>query len=423
MKKLAILFAAITLMLCIAACATVPGSYAELTPDATASGTQSTTGTTPEDTTGSTSGKTEPSTNVTNPSTPEDTIPVDPTEPSTTPSEPEKEETKPQEQKPPATKPTEPKPTDPPATEPPHTHQYTSTTTDSTCATEGKIVYKCECGDSYTKSIQKKDHQYTLTKTVESTTSKKGYKEYTCSGCGKTYKEELPLKKGAMETDVCGSSLWLKPMRHGGYYDFAVQIFDLINSQTIYKEAYDKSFPLVDEKIKLVNWFTDTYRYAAYPYSYTVYETKEGEQHWTVWGDEETFATMAKISTECKRILAEIGVTSGMKQKDAIIKINDYLVRTRYYEYDKSKVDGSPEFSIFNSAAVCHNYSMAFQMLCLHAGIECHYYSSNTMNHAWNKVYFSDGTYAWVDVCWNDSDSPNRYLLITTEQLLKDHSL
>lgn len=86
-------------------------------------------------------------------------------------------------------------------------------------------------------------------------------------------------------------------------------------------------------------------------------------------------------------------------------------------------------------------------MLCLGAGIECHYYPSKTMNHAWNLVYFDDGTSYWVDVCWNDvqyqlpngtivetsvsngvpSASVKRlresYLLITTEKLLIDHTL
>ena len=463
MRKLTLLFAILTMILCVVACtpqevsaptSTEPNptiSTDTTLQEGTVPDTSTTEGTTPNTTTPN---ETTPGTNTSVP--PEST---ETTTPSTQPSEPEKEE-------PPATeettpKPTEPKPTEPKPTEPPHVHKYTSKETSPTCEKDGKITYTCDCGHSYSESagkklghtynstktestcsqagkivytctrcgysydesLAKKDHQYKLTNTVESTTSKKGYKEYTCSVCGKSYKEELPLKKGAMETDTCGSSLWLKPLRHGGYYDFATKIFNLIAEGTQYKEAYDKSFPLVDKKMTLVNWFTDTYRYAAYPFSYTVYNTKEGEEHWTIWGEDETYATMDSVHNECKRILREIGVTSGMSQKEAITKINDYLVKTRYYEYDKSKVDGSPEFSIFNSAAICHNYAVAFQMLCLEAGIECHYYSSNTMNHAWNKVYFSDGTYYWVDVCWNDSEKPNRYLLITTEQLLKDHSL
>ncbi|MBQ8806123.1 MAG: transglutaminase domain-containing protein [Bacteroidaceae bacterium] len=382
--------------------------------------------------------------------------------PVTIPTEPEKEETKP-----PVTNQTEPPATEPPTkpTEPPHEHKYTSKEVAPTCEKEGKTVYTCNCGKTYTETTKEKlghqytsertestcsqagktvytctrctktysesheklDHNYTLTKTVESTTSKKGYKEYTCSACGKTYQEELPLKKGALETDMCGKNLWLKPLKHGGYYDFVSKVFEYINNGITYDEATGGKWVEYPEGVEfrtLIDWFGDTYRYAAYPFSYTVYRYDDGRpMQFLIWGEDEDYAQMSAVSAECKRILAELGITSSTTQKEAIIRINKYLCEHSYYEYDESKRDGSPYASMFTEGKVCHNYAMAFQMLCLHAGIECHYYSSNTMNHAWNKVYFSDGTYYWVDVCWNDNDDITEYLLLTTEQLLKSHSL
>ena len=141
------------------------------------------------------------------------------------------------------------------------------------------------------------------------------------------------------------------------------------------------------------------------------------------WGKETDYDTMDAVSIECQRILQGLNINSNTTQKEAIIRINRYLCENSYYEYDESKRDGYPYASIMNEGKVCHNYALAFQMLCLHAGIECEYYASDTMNHAWNKVYCSDGTYYWVDVCWNDGKDITKYLLLTTEQLLTTHSL
>ena len=108
--------------------------------------------------------------------------------------------------------------------------------------------------------------------------------------------------------------------------------------------------------------------------------------------------------------------------------------------------NSSVYYAVFAPGANCYSYSMAFQMFCMVAGIECHYYPSQTMNHAWNIVYLGDMMF-WVDVTWNDvkyqlpdgtvveasvenglsaakvEKLRTSYLLIITEQLLEDHTL
>ena len=138
---------------------------------------------------------------------------------------------------------------------------------------------------------------------------------------------------------------------------------------------------------------------------------------------------------------------------DAIYLINNYICESRVYGYGNFQYNtaeyrySSTYYSIFAREANCYNYAIAFQMLCLGCGIECHYYPSQTMNHAWNQVYFDDGNSFWVDTCWNDAQYKfsngtivetsvangvpadkvkkyrEMYLMITTEQLLKDHTL
>lgn len=306
----------------------------------------------------------------------------------------------------------------------PHKHQYVVINVKPLCTTDGKIIYQCDCGESYFEIIPQVGHHYKCVETKESTVMEVGYTTYQCSRCNNTYTTKLPAVQGAVNTDMCGKSLWLQPLKHEKYYDFTSQVFTLLRQKVTYKDIHKYPIALPDNTKQLItDWFSSAYYYAAYYCSYTISTDKNSNESWIIWADELDYQTLDVISAECTRILKELNITSDTTQKEAIIRINEYLRTTRYYQYDKSKIDGSLYNSIFNEAAVCHNYALAFQMLCLHAGIECDYYSSKTMVHAWNKVYFSDGTYYWVDPCWNDAKRPNRYLLITTEQLLKDHSL
>ena len=113
-------------------------------------------------------------------------VPVEETQPKTTVSD----VTEPEVTEPEATEPevTEPEVTDPPATEKPHTHSYTSTTEKATCDKDGRKVFTCECGDSYTEIITKLGHSYT-DKVTAPTCTEKGYTTHTCTRCSDSYKD------------------------------------------------------------------------------------------------------------------------------------------------------------------------------------------------------------------------------------------
>lgn len=307
-------------------------------------------------------------------------------------------------------------------------HSYDNVSREeATCTSPGKITYSCNCGAAMMEDIAQLEHTYKTTKTIESTITTAGYQVYACTQCNSSYIETLPLKTTALDREMCGDSLWMKPLPHSGYTQFALAIFESIKNRTTYTDVANGAVINIPDDMtfqELRTWFDNAYRYVSYPFAYTVYRNQDGSMRdFRIWGKETDYATMDAVSIECQRILQELNINSYTTQKEAIIRINRYLCENSYYEYDESKRDGYPYASIMNEGKVCHNYALAFQMLCLHAGIECEYYASNTINHAWNKVYCSDGTYYWVDVCWNDGNDITKYLLLTTEQLLKTHSL
>ena len=68
-------------------------------------------------------------------------------------------------------------------------HTYTSKITkEATCTTDGKRIYTCECGESYTEVIKAAGHTYKDT-VVAPTQTTQGYTEHTCSVCGDSYKD------------------------------------------------------------------------------------------------------------------------------------------------------------------------------------------------------------------------------------------
>lgn len=68
-----------------------------------------------------------------------------------------------------------------------HTHSYTSKiTTNATCVQEGTKTYTCSCGETYTESIARVNHNYKTTQ-ISATCTTDGYIRYSCSLCNDTY--------------------------------------------------------------------------------------------------------------------------------------------------------------------------------------------------------------------------------------------
>ncbi len=81
-------------------------------------------------------------------------------------------------------------------------HSYDgNTTAPSTCIQPGTITYTCsKCGDSYTESLPLGDHVYTEAISSPPTCKQKGIKTYTCTLCKDSYTEEIPLTSHNYQT-------------------------------------------------------------------------------------------------------------------------------------------------------------------------------------------------------------------------------
>lgn len=103
-----------------------------------------------------------------------------------------------------------------------HIHNYVGEITkEPTCTEAGEKTYTCDCGDSYTETIDAKGHHYengectncrekdpdhkhsyTESITKEPTCTEAGEKTYIC-GCGDSYTEEIPAKGHNYKDGIC----------------------------------------------------------------------------------------------------------------------------------------------------------------------------------------------------------------------------
>lgn len=75
-----------------------------------------------------------------------------------------------------------------------HYHTYTSTITqEPTCWSEGVTTYTCTCGDSYTETIEKKEHEYRPWETkVKPKCTQPGMEWSYCLICDSDFEREIP---------------------------------------------------------------------------------------------------------------------------------------------------------------------------------------------------------------------------------------
>lgn len=345
--------------------------------------------------------------------------------------------------------------TDKPATAEPHVCQYQlASRSEATCTRDGALTYQCGCGKQQVQTVASLGHQYQHTATVESTETKAGYKLYTCERCGHSYKETLPLRKPACRLELCSDSLLGKALPHAQYYDEMTQIMDRYAAKLSRQESLAAgtiSLPS-GSRSAFLQQYTEVYRYIAHTLPYTCQESG-GEAAFLAWSPAEQYQTLEQCYARVYDILDGLEIDRTTTKWEAVCRINEYVCENRIYAYSSDIQDtelyrrSATYYSIFAEKASCHNYAILFQMLCLGAGIECHYYPSKTMNHAWNQVFFNDGSALWVDCCWNDVQYmfPNgtvvetsvengvpaatvkklreMYLLITTKELLQDHTM
>lgn len=113
-----------------------------------------------------------------------------------------------------------------------------------------------------------------------------------------------------------------------------------------------------------------------------------------------------------------------MSPFDKAIALNNYLCNTM--EYDYSHTHRSTYDAIAYGIGVCQGYANAYKKLMCAAGVETDYVAgigftgSGSGSHGWNRSLIDD-VYYYTDVTWNDGLRDNIYLLISYEEISRDH--
>ena len=93
------------------------------------------------------------------------------------------------------------------------------------------------------------------------------------------------------------------------------------------------------------------------------------------------------------------GMPDGASDIEKLLYLHDWLVLNSQYDTTYSIYDA---YTILTQGTgVCDAYSKAFMFVCMKLGIPCVKVNSDSMGHAWNRVYV-DGEWYHVDATWDD---------------------
>lgn len=117
-------------------------------------------------------------------------------------------------------------------------------------------------------------------------------------------------------------------------------------------------------------------------------------------------------------------ITPEMDAFQRATVINNYLCNT--ITYDNTFTHCSTFDALAYGTGVCQGYANAFCRLMNAAGVPTDYVrgygwsGSEWGRHGWNRSLIN-GVYYYTDVTWNDSTGSNKYLLISFEEMEKNH--
>lgn len=312
-----------------------------------------------------------------------------------------------------------------------HTYEETGRI-EPTCTSTGAVTYTCtECGNSIVEQIAVAGHMYgDWTITLEPTTSSTGARERTCTQCYYVSKETIPVKQvpsghSIVLSQVTESTLTApKEEDFAQYYDHAVKLYNaIVNGEEMCYLFFEDS-PFTSDSYKkehaMYKEFKDIFERKVLNNKAAIVEDcfvtgafPEGAGLLRVDIFSGDILRLANMFYEANR---SAGLYDGMSAKDAVIKINNWICNTVTYTQGYTTAEDA-----LNGKAQCCGYAKLFYYMCKNIGVECSYitgcvYSSDISTtscpscHAWNKVKIG-GNWYYVDVCWNDTVSGNKYLL------------
>lgn len=132
------------------------------------------------------------------------------------------------------------------------------------------------------------------------------------------------------------------------------------------------------------------------------------------------------VNNKVKSIAPKLAKPSDSDYKK-VKAVHNYVVNNMSYDY--SVLNGNDRYSahlayggLVQKLGVCDAYAKSVEMLLNYMGVESGlvYGYGNGIYHAWNYVKI-DGKYYYLDATWNDTAKTNKYFLINTKEMQKDH--
>lgn len=201
----------------------------------------------------------------------------------------------------------------------------------------------------------------------------------------------------------------------GDNYDKAVNLYNaILNKQAEIEIYFDTDW---EDMKKFINKFEERVMHNLFVITKT---TVSGGKNYIQCWPASIYDEILEFN-DYRDIIISLGIDEYIDKKDAVIKINNWIID--YLTYEISQNDAHLAF--INKKANCDGYARLFQRFCKVIDVECTWESGRVKSdgayglHAWNKVKL-DNVWYYIDVCWNDSTSRNRYLL--SEKLWYNHT-
>ena len=304
----------------------------------------------------------------------------------------------------------------------PHSHKFTySKTVAPTEDAKGYDVYVCPCGATEKRNYTDKlphVHNFKYSKTVEVTSTSRGYDLYTCA-CGASEKRnyvEIP----AWMTDKCSMvDMTYMPYEGEPYYDILAQLLPQLRHNVTMKDAVwvdygaDEEFD-IDAYLDVLDRYHQYQRYCCCPYI-----MRDRHSVFIIFTRYDDFVKAQEFAAQ---VVQELGINENTTVYDACDKLNAYLCNRLWYDYDNRNSELG--IAIDTGAAICHVYSTLFQSCAQKCGIKCEYINDRQMNHAYNRITFSDGTVKYIDVTWNDQGAKkqHKYFMLDRDEFIQLHA-
>ena len=299
----------------------------------------------------------------------------------------------------------------------------------ASCTAEGEEIYKCSCGKTDKKTLEKTEHMETVLPATDAT-------------------DKEPAKTEGKVCTVCGTVTVKQEYIFVGDYSVAEKYDgDYAYNSLLKLPKSEKLTKLYNDIDKLADEFhsgnvnasqSDKYVFAKIRYSDYGLTADEAIAVWCAyridrplyyWFSNNISYTDDDMNISCEDVYADASVRAALNSQiyagvekyvkeaysqsiyNTALAFHDFIIRDIDYAYE---VDGvTPEddawahniIGVFNKGAgVCEAYSKTFQLLLNYCDIE-NVIVSGWANeaHAWNLIKLDDGNWYWCDLTWDDT--------------------